>query len=221
MVQRDDDSAWQERASDREEMVERQIRPRGIRDERLLAALRSVPRERFVPPGSAGRAYDDGPLPIGERQTISQPYIVALMTSLLGLTGGERVLEIGTGSGYQTAILAEMGADIYTVEIVESLGAEARARLSDLGYAKIHYRVGDGTLGWPEAAPFDRILGAAAPRSFPLTLGEQLTVGGWAVMPIGDYSQQLVVVRREQDGFRTREHGGVLFVPMTGAAADL
>ena len=209
------------RVLDRAEMVERQIRSRGIRDTQLLDALGRVPREQFVAGGDVGRAYDDRPLPIGRQQTISQPYIVALMTSLLELRGNERVLEIGTGSGYQTAILAEMGVEVFTIEIVESLGLAAKSRLEGLGYERIHYRIGDGSVGWKETAPFDRIIAAAAPTRFPEPLGEQLALGGWAVLPVGTYPQRLIVVRRDAEGFRTEEHGGVLFVPMTGEAQKL
>ena len=206
---------------ERGRMVERQILSRGIRHERLLAAMRRVPRDQFVPTDVLPRAYHDGPLPIGNGQTISQPYIVALMTSLLDLTGDEKVLEIGTGSGYQTAILAEMGVAVYTVEIVETLSLSAQRLLARLGYANICYRVGDGTQGWAEHAPFDRIIGTAAPKRLPPTLGNQLVVGGWAVLPIGGFAQTLTVVRRTSDGMRTDDHGGVVFVPMTGEAQEL
>ena len=205
----------------RETMVRAQLVARGLRDPRVLDAMRVVPRERFVLPDFLDRAFDDGPLPIGQGQTISQPYIVALMTELLEFTGTERVLEIGTGSGYQTAVLAEVASEVYTVEIAQSLGEKARRLLNDLGYENVHFRVGDGSEGWLEYAPYDRILVAAAPRRFPPELGEQLAIGGWAIVPVGGFAQELQCVRRTETGFET-EHGvGVRFVPMVGKASEL
>jgi protein-L-isoaspartate(D-aspartate) O-methyltransferase len=205
----------------RETMVRTQLVARGLRDPRVLDAMRRVPRERFVLPDYLDRAFDDGPLPIGQGQTISQPYIVALMTELLELTGTERVLEVGTGSGYQTAVLAEVASEVYTVEIVESLAERARGLLGDLGYRNVRFRVGDGTEGWLEHAPYDRILVAAAPRRFPPELGEQLVVGGWAIVPVGGFAQELHRVRRTETGFETERGIGVRFVPMVGKASEL
>ena len=206
--------------AERERMVETQLVARGLRDPRLLDAFRRVPREKFVPSMLRDRAYEDGPLPIGEDQTISQPYVVAFMTDLLRLAGDERVLEIGTGSGYQTAILAELAKDVYTVEIVPTLAQEARARLEELGYSNVHYRIGDGSDGWPEHAPYDRILVTAAPRRVPTPLREQLRVGGCLVAPVGRFWQNLVKMVRTESGFEETSYGGVRFVPMTGKALD-
>jgi len=200
-------------------MVQTQLIARGVRDPRVLDAMRRVPRERFVLPDYLERAFEDGPLPIGQGQTISQPYIVALMTEMLELTGDERVLEIGTGSGYQTAVLAELAREVYTVEIIPALSESAQRLLEELGYTNVSFRVGDGTDGWKEHAPFDRILVTAAPRQFPAELGEQLAVGGWAVVPVGGLVQELQRIRRTESGFTT-EHGvGVRFVPMVGQAS--
>lgn len=206
-------------AAERERMVRFQIQARGISDERVLRALRVTPRERFVTPSQDAAAYDDRPLPIGDDQTISQPYIVALMTELLELSGSENVLEIGTGSGYQTAILAQLAAVVHTVEIVPTLAARGRDLLRSLGYGNIRFREGDGSEGWPEAAPFDRIIVTAAPRKFPDALREQIAVGGWAVVPVGAHRQELLRVIRTPDGYREQKHGGVRFVPMTGDAS--
>lgn len=179
----------------REEMVRQQLIERGIRDERVLAAMRKVPRHRFVPPEYVHAAYDDGPLPIGAGQTISQPYIVALMTELLNLRGDERVLEIGTGSGYQTAILAELAREVYTIELEAELLARARRLLvEEMGYANIFFRHGDGSKGWPEAAPFDAIIVTAAPPEVPPALLEQLRVGGRLVIPVGTWDQDLQLI---------------------------
>lgn len=210
-----------ETQSVRERMVETQLAHRGIHDERILAAFRHVPRERFMPENMRHEAYEDFPVPIGEAQTISQPYIVALMTELLELNGRERALEIGTGSGYQTAILAELVGHVYTVEIVPSLAKRAREVLTELGYENVSFRIGDGTEGWAEEAPFDRILLTAAPKTFPPALEEQLRVGGIAVAPVGGFLQELRRYVREPDGMRIEEHGGVRFVPMTGKAWKL
>jgi len=208
----------------RAQMVRRQIEARGIEDPAVLAALRSVPRHRFVPLALVGEAYADQPLPIGEGQTISQPYIVALMTELLRILPGERVLEVGTGSGYQAAVLAELGAEVYSIEIVENLGRQAAARLAALGYERIHLRIGDGYRGWPERAPFAGILVTAAPDHVPRPLLEQLAPGGRLVLPVGEGIQQLEVHhRRLQDGpegpvFEREVVLPVRFVPMTGEA---
>ena len=202
------------RRLERERMVAEQIEARGVGDERVLEAMRAVPRERFVPKPYARLAYEDCPLPIGKGQTISQPYIVAYMTSLLELSGGERVLEIGTGSGYQSAILAELAREVYTVEILESLSVRAQGLLAE--YENIRFRVGDGSEGWFEHAPFDRMLVTAAPTTLPASLPAQLRVGGSLVAPVGGKRQDLVKVSRLEDSFRRETKGGVRFVPLVG-----
>jgi len=204
--------------AEREAMVKYQIEARGIKDRRVIEAMRKVPRHLFVPPEYRDAAYEDRPLPIGEGQTISQPYIVALMTEALGLKGGERVLEIGTGSGYQAAILAELAGEVYTIEIVPSLAKRAEELLRDLGYDNIHVSQGDGSFGWPEAAPFDAIiLTCAAPR-VPERLLEQLKDKGRMVLPLGrdPFFQSLVLIAKDGDEFEQRMITGVVFVPMTG-----
>lgn len=198
-------------------MVRSQIERRGIRDEAVLRAMQTVPREEFVPASERRRAYSDRPLPIGEGQTISQPYIVALMSSLARITPGQRVLEIGTGSGYQAAVLAELEAEVYSIELLPGIGARAETTLRGLGYGRINLRVGDGYLGWPEAAPFDRIVVTAAPPEIPQALLDQLAPGGRLVAPVGPdpWSQRLVVATRDEDGrIDVQDHGGVAFVPM-------
>jgi protein-L-isoaspartate(D-aspartate) O-methyltransferase len=201
----------------REEMVRRQIEARGVYDEGVLAAMRTVPRHQFVPPHVIGTAYHDAPLPIGHGQTISQPYIVAYMTAALELTGEERVLEIGTGSGYQAAILAELVAQVVSVERLPKLAEEASVVLSALGYDNVHVVVGDGTLGWPEQAPYDAIMITAAAPDLPEPLRWQLADRGRLVAPIGPrWTQQLVRVRRRDDGFHTETLLGVAFVPLIG-----
>jgi protein-L-isoaspartate(D-aspartate) O-methyltransferase len=207
-------------ASSRERMLRDQLVARGIEDERVLAAMRRVPRHEFVPPGAREDAYADGPLAIGHGQTISQPYVVAAMTEALGLRGGERVLEIGTGSGYQAAVLAELGVEVYSIEIVEALAQRARADLERLGYTGVHLRVGDGYRGWPEAAPFDAILVTAAPDHVPEPLVEQLAEGGRLVLPLGAGVQDLIRITRSADGLRRETLFAVRFVPMTGEARD-
>lgn len=202
----------------RERMVERQIRARGISDSKVLDAMRRVPRHFFVPEFVREQAYEDYPLPIGSDQTISQPYIVALMTSLLELRGGERVLEIGTGSGYQAAVLAEIAGKVYTIEILEDLARQARETLNSLGYKNIEARVGDGWGGWPEAAPFDGILVTAAPPKVPQALIDQLAIGGKLVIPVGRTFQDLLVLTRTPSGVERRTVIPVRFVPMTGEA---
>jgi protein-L-isoaspartate(D-aspartate) O-methyltransferase len=187
-----------------------------VRDERTLAAMRKVPRHLFVPPEVAGQAYADHPLPIGHGQTISQPYIVGFMTEALHLDGDEKVLEVGTGSGYQAAVLAEIVSRVYTIEIVAPLAEEARARLKDLGYSNVEVRAGDGYQGWPAAAPFDAIIVTAAAPRIPEPLMEQLSDGGRLILPVGDAVQELVVVTRRGDRFEKKRVLPVRFVPMTG-----
>jgi protein-L-isoaspartate(D-aspartate) O-methyltransferase len=200
-----------------EDMVRTQIEARGIRDPRVLAALRRVPRERFVPDTERRFAFSDGPLSIGFGQTISQPYIVALMTELLRPHPRMRVLEIGTGSGYQTAVLAECVGEVYTVEIVPELSRRAEQLLRAIGYASVHFHVGDGTLGWPEHAPYEGILAAAAATSVPPPLLDQLAPGGRLVLPVGaGEGQQLLRIVRTEDGYLEDVVAPVRFVPMTG-----
>jgi protein-L-isoaspartate(D-aspartate) O-methyltransferase len=200
----------------REKMVENQIRARGVKDPRVLSALAKVERHRFVPEKYLDSAYSDQPLPIGEGQTISQPYIVALMTELLELRGNERVLEIGTGSGYQAAILAELAKEVYTIEIIEPLASTARERLSELGYQNVQVRAGDGYLGWSEAAPFDAIIVTAAPDHIPKPLIDQLKEGGRMVLPVGTFTQELKKIVKRSGKMETIDVIPVLFVPMTG-----
>jgi len=205
-------------ATARREMVVRQILGREVRDSATLRAMLSVPRHEFVPDKRAN-AYADFPLPIGYGQTISQPYIVAFMTEQLGLTPRSRVLEVGTGSGYQAAVLAEIAAEVYTIEIVAPLAEEAAARLAHLGYGRVHVRTGDGYNGWPEAAPFDAIIVTAAAGFVPPPLVEQLRPGGRMVIPVGEVRavQQLLLVEKAADGrTTTRTLIPVRFVPLTG-----
>jgi protein-L-isoaspartate(D-aspartate) O-methyltransferase len=206
-------------ARERDRMVASQIEARGIEDPRVLAAMRKVERHELVPAGMRAGAYADQPLPIGEGQTISQPYIVALMSELAAVKPGARVLEVGTGSGYQAAVLAELGADVYSIEIVESLATRARADLKRLGYERVRVRHGDGYLGWPEAAPFAAIVVTAAPPEVPKALLDQLAPGGRLVVPVGTSSQELQVHERTADGIRVRSIIPVRFVPMTGGGS--
>jgi protein-L-isoaspartate(D-aspartate) O-methyltransferase len=201
----------------RSQMVNRQILRRGLKDPRLLAAFESIPRHLFVPERYHDAAYDDGPLPIGHSQTISQPYIVALMTALLGLDGDERVLEIGTGSGYQAAILARMAAEVHTVEYVPVLAAQADKLLKQLGLDNVHVHVGDGSLGWPENAPYAGILVAAAAPEAPRALLQQLEDGGRLILPVGGRgTQNLEVWERKGDEFHSKIETAVAFVPLRG-----
>lgn len=202
-------------ATAREAMVEQQLAARGIADEAVLDAMRSVERHRFVPARLQHLAYGDHPLPIGEDQTISQPYIVAYMTEALALKPGERVLEIGTGSGYQAAVLAELGAEVYTIEIFESLGRRAAALLRELRYTNVHVRVGDGYKGWAEHAPFDAIIVTCAPTHVPAPLREQLAEGGRMMIPVGEqFAQRLVRLRKEHGKLVEESDLPVRFVPM-------
>jgi protein-L-isoaspartate(D-aspartate) O-methyltransferase len=203
----------------RERMVEEQIVARGVRDTVVLRAMRTVERHLFVPDSLRPLAYRDHPLPIGEDQTISQPYIVALMTELVRPTPGARILEVGTGSGYQAAVLAATGAEVWTIEIVPSLARSSAERLKRLGYAKVHCREGDGYAGWPSEAPFDGIVVTAAPEKIPPPLVEQLAVGGRLVIPVGGASQELTVLTKTEKGTKTEKVLPVRFVPMTGKAA--
>ena len=200
-------------------MVEEQVKARDFKDAAVLAAMEAVPRHLFVPAGERGEAYADHPLPIGGGQTISQPYIVALMTELLGVGRQGKVLEIGTGSGYHAAVLSRVVGAVYSMEIVPSLGEEARGTLARLGYGNVHVRVGDGYKGWPEEAPFDAILLTAAPPSIPAPLLAQLKPGGRMVLPLGTVVQELLVLTKRPDGtVETRNVLPVRFVPMTGEA---
>ena len=204
-------------AARRESMVREQILARGVSDPNVLAALRGVPRHRFVPPSLAPQAYSDHPLPIGNGQTISQPYIVALMSELLDLRKEHTVLEIGTGCGYQAAILSGLAGEVYSMEIVEELGVQARERLRTLGYGNVEVRIGNGYAGWPEQAPFDRIILTAAPEELPRALIDQLKPGGKLVAPVGPIygNQELIVVTKDARGMIRRESVlPVRFVPM-------
>lgn len=204
----------------RHQMVKATIQDRGISDTRVLAAMRTVPRHRFVPDRLLSAAYADRPLPIGEGQTISQPYVVALMTEILGLKSDHRVLEIGTGSGYQAAVLGELAGQVYTVEIKQKLYDQANKILKILGYDNIHTRHGDGYFGWPDAAPFDAIMITAAIDHIPPPLLKQLKDGGRLTLPLGNpfTYQNLVLVTKKSDDLIVKQITGVLFVPMTGHA---
>jgi protein-L-isoaspartate(D-aspartate) O-methyltransferase len=195
-------------------MVETQLRARGIADPKVLRAMETVPRHELVPESLRDAAYDDRPLPIGAGQTISQPYIVAAMSEALALSGDERVLEIGTGSGYQAAVLAEMGVRVYSIELVPELAERARRDLTRLGYEGVEVRQGDGYRGWPEHAPFDAIIVTAAPEEVPPALVEQLAMGGRMAIPVGTYSQDLVLLRKRPEGIERRLLMPVRFVPM-------
>lgn len=198
----------------REQMVKRQIADRGVKDQRVLDAIGKVERHKFVPEKDVTSAYGDYPLPIGHGQTISQPYIVALMTELCELEGNEKVLEIGTGSGYQAAVLGLLADEVYTIEIVEYLGKQARTRLKNMNYDNIHVRIGDGYRGWPEEAPFDVIIVTAAPPEIPQALVEQLDDGGIMVVPVGEFNQELVKLEKRGDSLEKKTVTYVRFVPM-------
>ena len=207
-------------AGARRAMVEQQIRERGVRQPAVLDAMETVPRHLFIPPEHRDQAYSDAPLPIGRGQTISQPYIVALMTELLDLDKGDKVLEIGTGSGYHAAVLSRVAGEVYTIEILDDLARQAKSTLEQLGYGNVHVRNGDGYKGWPEAAPFDAIVVDASGPEIPPALCNQLAPGGRLVMPVGrsTWSQHLVKLTRTGDGiFREEDLGAVSFVPLIGA----
>lgn len=211
----DPESVYKQRRLD---MVDEQIAFRDVTSPEVLRAMRTVPRHRFVPEYLADLAYGDTPLPIGMGQTISQPYIVAFMTELLGPEKGQKVLEIGTGSGYQAAVLAEMGAEVYTVEILEPLSLFARSVINGLGYSNVHFKTGDGYAGWEEHAPYDGIIVTAAPEEIPEPLKAQLREGGRMVIPVGDDMQELRLLTKTKDGFDEERAAPVRFVPMTGEA---
>jgi protein-L-isoaspartate(D-aspartate) O-methyltransferase len=203
---------------ERDRMVDEQIASRGVRNPRMLAALRKVPRHEFVPAALRDKAYSDNALPIGESQTISQPYMVALMTELLELSGTERVLEIGTGSGYQAAVLAELCEKVFTIERVKTLADKARATLDRLGYRNVALKVYDGTYGWKDMAPFDAVIVTAAAPEVPAGLVEQLREGGRMVIPVGDrFSQMLVKIVKTAEGAVSRKSIPCVFVPLIGA----
>jgi protein-L-isoaspartate(D-aspartate) O-methyltransferase len=204
--------------SARQDMVEKQIEGRGIRDPGVLQAMRKVARHIFVPEEMKPYSYADEPLPIGDGQTISQPYIVAYMTEVLELKGDEKVLEVGTGSGYQTAILAKLAREVYTIEVVAALSARAEKLLSGLGYTNIHFKIGDGTKGWPEQAPYDAIIVTAAPAEIPEALEEQLVVKGRMVIPVGREFQDLVLAIRKKKKMERKKLISVRFVPLVSGA---
>ncbi|HYT68091.1 MAG TPA: protein-L-isoaspartate(D-aspartate) O-methyltransferase [Vicinamibacterales bacterium] len=202
--------------AERKRMVDEQLRARDIREARVLDAMLTVPRHLFVPEPARDAAYSDSALPIGYDQTISQPYIVAFMTQALDIAPGHRVLEIGTGSGYQAAVLGMLAKDVYTIEILPPLAERARETLSVLGYRNIQVRTGNGYLGWPEHAPYDRIIVTAAPDEVPTALLQQLTIGGLIAIPVGTVNQELRILRRTVTGTETLRTLPVRFVPMTG-----
>jgi protein-L-isoaspartate(D-aspartate) O-methyltransferase len=204
-------------AQQRELMVEHQLKRRGITDSKVLDGFRNIPRHRFIDKRLHDSAYADHPLPIGDGQTISQPYMVALMTQCLELRGGERVLEIGTGSGYQAAILASIAAEVYTVERIAALSEKSRAILRELGYNNVHFLVGDGTMGWPEEAPFEGIIVTAGAPRVPEPLVQQLAEGGRLVIPVGGgWSQDLLIVRKKKGKVMEEVVCGCIFVPLVG-----
>lgn len=200
----------------RNAMVDQQIRAREITAPAVLNAMRKVPRHRFVPTRVRHLAYDDHPLPIGYEQTISQPYIVAYMTEAADISPRDKVLEIGTGSGYQAAILGQVAREVYTIEIVPELAASASGTLAELGYTNVHAKTGNGYLGWPEHAPFDAILVTAAPDQVPQALVDQLALGGRMVVPVGEIVQNMMIIEKTRNGVVTRQTIPVRFVPMTG-----
>lgn len=204
--------------ADRTSMVLKQLRSRDISDEKVLVAMAKVPRHLFVPSALRSMAYSDGPLPIGFEQTISQPYIVAYMTQALELKSGAKVLEIGTGSGYQAAVLGEIAGEVFTIEIVPELAKSAEEILGRLGYRNVHIRSGDGYQGWPDKAPFEAIIVTAAPDHIPQPLIDQLAPGGRLVIPVGTGNQEMMILTRTSGGVVSRRTIAVRFVPMTGEA---
>ena len=206
------------RQAERHAMVEGQIMARGVRDPAVIQAMRQVPRHQFVTESEQEYSYEDRPLPIGYEQTISQPYIVAFMTEALKLKATDKVLEIGTGSGYQAAVLAQIVAEVYTIEIVEPLAKRAEEILGHLGYRNVHVQAGDGYQGWPTESPFDAIILTAAPDHIPQPLLDQLAIGGRLILPVGKFLQELVLVNRTLDGYKQQVLLPVAFVPMTGEA---
>jgi protein-L-isoaspartate(D-aspartate) O-methyltransferase len=198
----------------REKMVDVQLKARGIKDQKILEAMRKIPRHTFIPENMIPYAYNDEPLPIGEGQTISQPYIVAYMTEALELSGGERVLEVGTGSGYQAAILAEIVRELYTVELVSALSSKAQENIKRLKYTNVYFKIGDGTYGWKENAPYDAIMVTAAPDKVPHFLEEQLKIGGRMIIPVGSAIQELVLVIRGKRKYKKKRLLPVRFVPL-------
>lgn len=214
-------AAQRDFAGEREAMVREQIERRGVKDGRVLKAMRETPRHLFVPKAVEGRAYHDTPLPIGYSQTISQPYIVASMSEMLGCGAGDKVLEIGTGTGYQAAVLAQLCGKVYTIENVAPLAKQSAAVLKTLGYGNVEAKYGDGYLGWPEQAPFDRIMLTAAPPEIPEALIRQLKPGGRLVAPEGREWQELVIVEKDGQGrVKRRRAYGVMFVPMVKGERD-
>jgi protein-L-isoaspartate(D-aspartate) O-methyltransferase len=204
----------------REKMIRNQLEARDIKAPRVLAAMAKVPRHEFVPDDLIESSYDDCALPLKMKQTISQPYIVGYMTQALELQGFERILEVGTGSGYQTAVLAEIVREVYTIEILSELSEQAASNLTRLGYQNVHFLVGDGYAGWPEFAPYDRMIITAAPERVPQPLIDQLKIGGRIVIPIGRMDQALTIIEKESSGVTRRSAISVRFVPMTGRAQE-
>lgn len=198
----------------REKMVESQIKGRGVKNEKVLEAMRKIPRHEFVSQDMKSYAYNDEPLPIGEGQTISQPYIVAYMTEVLQLKGGEKVLEVGTGSGYQAAVLAEIAQQVYTIEITSSLSLKAQETLKKLGYKNIYFKVGDGSEGWKEHAPYDAIMVTAAPGKVPQSLKQQMKISGRMIIPVGATFQELILIIREKKKYKKKKLLPVRFVPL-------
>ena len=199
-------------------MVDEQLARRDVHDQRVLEAMRRIPRHLFIPLENRDEAYADNPVPIGFGQTISQPYIVGFMSQILKIKGGEKILEIGTGSGYQAAVLAELGAEVFTIEIIEPLAKEAEVRLQSMGYKNIHVRSGDGYQGWPEHAPYDDVIVTAAPEHIPQPLIDQLAEGGHMIIPVGGMMQELILLEKKPEGLRKTAVLPVRFVPMTGKA---
>jgi len=217
---RDAQTAAQDWAAERQRMVDQQLRARDIRSQRVLEAMAAVPRHVFIPEPNRAEAYYDSPVPIGYGQTISQPYIVAFMTQALEIAPDDRVLEIGTGSGYQAAVLGTLAKEVYSIEIIAPLAERARETLSTLGYRNIDVRTGNGYLGWPEHAPYDRIVVTAAPDEVPDALVQQLKVGGLMAVPVGTVMQELRILRRTDRGTETLSTLPVRFVPMTNKPKD-